>query len=100
MAREEVVEVAPRRGRGGALLLTFILLVITFAALVIAWLAVHRANEAVRKANDAVAKTQTLSNKVDNALGTLNKASSGAGTGANSPQPVPGTNTLPNANGQ
>ena len=99
MAREEVVTV-PRSGRGGAFLLTFILLLITFAALVISWLAVHRANQAVQKANDAISKTQRLSTKVDNALGTLNKASTGAGAGPNNPQPTPSTYALPNANGQ
>jgi outer membrane murein-binding lipoprotein Lpp len=97
---EQVEAVATRRGRGGAWLLTLILLLITVVALAISWLALHRANIAEQKANQAISKTRDLNTKVDNAVGTLNQASTGGGTGSNNPQPAATNNTTPNGNGQ
>jgi hypothetical protein len=101
MAANTVEEVRVlKRGGGAAATFAFIAMVLSIISLILALRATHQASTANTNAKSAIVKSSDLKTKVDNALGTLNKATSGGGVGENNPQPVTGSNPLPNANGQ
>jgi hypothetical protein len=101
MAANTVEEVRVlKRGGGAAATFAFIAMVLSIISLILALRASQHANTANANAKSAIVKSSDLKTKVDNALGALNKATPGGGVGENSPQPVIGTNSLPNANGQ
>jgi predicted PurR-regulated permease PerM len=102
MAEKVVEEVRVlKRGGGAAATFAFFAMILSVVALVLASQANNKATEALQTANHARDQVHTLNAKVDDALGTLNNASSGSGSGENTTQPVPGgSNATPNGNGQ
>lgn len=101
MAERTVVnDRAPQRSGGLAAGFSFLILILSIAALIFSFIALHRANNAVRQAEATSSQVTDMNKRLDNALGSQNKASSGAGTGPNSQQSIPSSNPQPNGNGQ